>query len=214
MTAPVTLIDYGAGNLLSVARAVRHLGVETIIAETPAAVAAARRLILPGVGAFAACMGALSRNGLEEAVRRSIASGNPLLGICVGMQLLFEGSDEFGDHAGLGLLPGRVRAIPSGAIDGRQRKVPHIGWNSLRPASGNGPWRDGLLAGVTPGESVYFVHSFVAEPENEPDLAAICEYEGIRLAAVVQRDNLHGCQFHPEKSGPLGLRILKNFLDL
>ncbi len=213
MTARVTLVDCGAGNLLSVARAVRHLGAEAIIAETPAAIAAAERLVLPGVGAFAACMAGLARNRLDEAVRLYAAGGKPFLGICVGMQMLFGGSDEFGAHAGLDLLPGWVRAIPAES-GGRPRKVPHIGWNGLRPANGDGPWTDGLLAGVSPGDSVYFVHSFAAEPADDSDRAAVCDYEGARITAVVRRGNLHGCQFHPEKSGPLGLLILKNFLDL
>ena len=213
MSARVTLVDCGAGNLLSVARAVRHLGAEAIVVETPAAVEAAERLILPGVGAFAMCMAGLARNGLDDAVRLYAASGKPFLGICVGMQMLFEGSDEFGAHAGLGLLPGWVRAIPSES-GGRQRKIPHIGWNGLRPANGGGSWDDGLLVGVSPGEGVYFVHSFAAELADDSDRAAVCDYEGTQITAVVQRDNLHGCQFHPEKSGPGGLHILRNFLAL
>jgi len=213
MTATVTLVDYGAGNLLSVARAFRHLGAEVILADTPAAVAGAARLVLPGVGAFAACMTGLEDKGLTDAVRRFAAAGKPFLGICIGMQMMFDGSDEFGTTRGLGLLPGWVRAIPTTDGDGRRRKVPHIGWNALQPANGANRWDDPLMNEIAPGDSVYFVHSFAVEPAERADTLAECDYEGIRLLAAARRDNLAGCQFHPEKSGPVGLRILRGFLD-
>jgi glutamine amidotransferase len=212
MSATVAIVDYGAGNLLSVERALRHLGAEATLAATPAQVAGAERLVLPGVGAFAACMAGLVRSGLDAAVHRFAASGRPFLGICVGLQMMFEGSDEFGATPGLGLFAGWVRAIPPES-GGRRRKIPHVGWNALRPANADG-WNGGLLAGIAPGESVYFVHSFAAEPARESDSLAVCDYEGTRVLAAARRDNLHGCQFHPEKSGPVGLAILRNFLAL
>lgn len=213
MTATVTLVDYGAGNLLSVARAFRHLGTEVVLADTPVAIAAATRLVLPGVGAFAACMAELEQKGLVDAVRRFAAGGKPFLGICIGMQMMFEGSDEFGTTRGLGLLPGWVRAIPTTDGGGRRRKVPHIGWNALHPANGASGWNDPLMGEIAPGDSVYFVHSFAVEPTERADTLAECDYEGARLLAAARRGNLAGCQFHPEKSGPVGLRILRGFLD-
>ena len=212
MAAPVTLVDYGAGNLLSVARAFRHLGAEVVLADTPAAIAAASRLVLPGVGAFAACMAGLEQKGLIDAVRVFASGGKPFLGICIGMQMLFEGSDEFGTTRGLGLLPGWVRAIPSADGNGRRRKVPHIGWNALRPANGASGWNDPLMSEIAPGDSVYFVHSFAVEPIDPSHGLAYCEYEGVRLLAAARHGNLAGCQFHPEKSGPVGLLILHGFL--
>lgn len=212
MATTVTLVDYGVGNLLSVARAFRYLGAEVVLADTPAAVAGAARLVLPGVGAFAACMAELEQKGLVDAVRTFAAGGKPFLGICIGMQMMFDGSDEFGTTRGLGLLPGWARAIPTADGDGRRRKVPHIGWNALHPANGASRWNDPLLGGIAPGDSVYFVHSFAVEPADPSHELARCEYEGVRLLAAARHENLAGCQFHPEKSGPIGLRILRGFL--
>ena len=212
MISRAALVDYDAGNLLSVARAIRHLGIEADLADTPGAVATADRLVLPGVGAFASCMDGLAKRGLVDAVRRYAESARPFLGICVGMQMLFDGSDEFGSNPGLGLIPGWVRAIPARDPDGRTRKIPHVGWNGLKPANGGAGWTDGLLAGVSPGDNVYFVHSFAAAPEKDSDRLAECDYEGARIVAAVRRGNLWGVQFHPEKSGSSGLRILENFL--
>jgi glutamine amidotransferase len=214
MSAPsVAIVDYGAGNLLSVERALRHLGAEVALAANPRAVERAERLVLPGVGAFASCMAELVRSGLDRAVRQYATTGRPFLGICIGLQMMFEGSDEFGQTAGLGLLPGWVRAIPPES-GGRRRKIPHVGWNALRPANGAGGWNGGMLAGIAPGASVYFVHSFAAEPAEESDRLADCDYEGAPVLAAARRGNLWGVQFHPEKSGPIGLAILRNFLAL
>lgn len=214
MTPRVVLMDYGAGNLLSVARAFRHLGADVVLADNPASAKSSDRMVLPGVGAFGACLEAMRQKGLDEPVLRHIEADRPFLGICVGMQLLFEGSDEFGVGAGLGVLPGWVRIIPSRDADGRARKIPHIGWNGLVPSSDGQVWSEGLLKGLHAGESVYFVHSFAAQSVHAEHRLAECEYEGLRLQAAVRRGNLFGCQFHPEKSGPVGLRILNNFLNL
>jgi glutamine amidotransferase len=194
MTKRVTLIDYGIGNLLSVSRAFEACGAEVLQTENPADIAASDYLVLPGVGAFADGMRELESRGLVEPVRAACKSGKPVLGICLGMQMLFTESDEHHLTAGLGVIPGRVQAIPNDAGNGRWRKTPHIGWSELLPPCGVPSWQDA--------------------PASRDDLIAECEYEGTRVCAVVRHGNVHGCQFHPEKSGPVGLMIIKNFLWL
>lgn len=208
----VVVVDFGAGNLLSVCRAFRHLDVEVVLATTPEAVLAAGRLVLPGVGAFGACMSHLRASGLDEPVKVFAASGKPLLGVCVGMQMLFDASEEFGEHPGLGLVPGRVVPVPPKGADGRPHRIPHVGWNRIQPVEGR-TWAGTPLAAVRPGEAVYFVHSFMGMPADPADVLAVADYDGVPLVAAVRRGNLTGCQFHPEKSGPNGLRILGGFLD-
>ncbi|MDR0858424.1 MAG: imidazole glycerol phosphate synthase subunit HisH [Oscillospiraceae bacterium] len=198
----IGIIDYGAGNLHSVANAFRKLGVETFVSGDTAELAAADKLILPGVGAFPMAMARLSHLGLVPFIR---AWDKPLLGICLGMQLLFEIGNEIERGAGLSLIPGEVRRIEPG--DPKLR-LPHIGWNSLDIAR---PSR--LLEGIEPGSYMYFVHSFCAEPSEPETLIASCGY-GEQVAAVVQLGNYCGCQFHPEKSGDVGLRIYANFAKL
>ena len=211
MSATVTVVDFGAGNMFSVQRAFAHLGVEVLLADSPARIESAERLVLPGVGAFAGCMNELKARKLDEPVRAYAASGRPLLGICVGMQMLFDCSDEFGTAHGLGLIAGAVRAIPVNGPRG-EHKVPHIGWSGLFPMGQ--PWTNGLLSGIEPGDQVYFVHSFTAHPVNEECRLADSDYDGCRISAAVRAGNILGCQFHPEKSGETGLRILSNFASL
>ena len=208
----VAVIDYGVGNLLSVSRALVHCGARVTVTADPAAILAADRVVLPGVGAFANGMAALHAAGLDTVVRQVAAAGTPLLGICLGMQMLMVASDEFGETAGLGLIPGRVLQIPSLTASGQTHKIPHIGWNELVLPAGQSVWQGGLLAGIAPGEAVYFVHSFMAEPTSSAHRLADCLYGGIAVSAAVQREHVLGCQFHPEKSGDVGLRVLKNFL--
>jgi glutamine amidotransferase len=169
-------------------------------------------LVLPGVGAFGDGMAALRERGLDEAIRAQAAAGKPLLGICLGAQMLLDGSEEFGHHAGLGLIPGQVRRIPSRGSDGRPVNVPHMGWANLQATRGDKPG-PALLRGTGPDSAVYFVHSLHALPEDADDLVASCRYAGHSLSAMLQRGNVHGCQFHPEKSGPVGLNILRNYLE-
>ena len=208
----VTIIDYGAGNLLSVSRALEYCDARITITSDPAAILTSARVVLPGVGAFADGMATLKAKGLDSVVRKVATAGTPLLGICLGMQMLFDKSEEFVTTAGLSLIPGRVVHIPAITTKGESHKIPHVGWNELvLPAQGYS-WQDGLLAGIEPGEAVYFVHSFMAEPESPEFRLADCSYGGIPVSAAVTRDNVMGCQFHPEKSGEVGLRILKNFL--
>lgn len=209
MSASITVVDYGMGNLHSVSRAFEHLGAQVELTEDPSRIAEARRLVLPGVGAFRRGMEEIGRHGLIEALRGYAASGRPLLGICLGMQMLFDESDEFGRHEGLRLIPGKVSAIPSRRSDGGTRKIPHIGWNGLLRVA---DWTGTVLHGVAQGEEAYFVHSYTAFPADDRYRVAEADYDGFRIAAVVRRDNICGCQFHPEKSGPVGLKILSRFV--
>lgn len=203
----VVIVDYGLGNLLSVARAVRAAGGEPDISSDPADVVGAPRVLLPGVGAFGDGMKGLRERGLVEPLRAYANSGRPLLGICLGMQLLMDRSTEFGDHAGLGLVPGTVERLPGGT-DGL--KLPHVGWSALKPAS---PWPGTPLDTTPAGAEFYFVHSYAAVPAESKDRLADCGYGAGSFCAALRRGNVVGCQFHPEKSGPAGLDILKRFLE-
>jgi imidazole glycerol-phosphate synthase subunit HisH len=200
----IVILDYGMGNLRSVQKAIEAVGSPAEITSDPDRVRAASRVILPGVGAFADAMSELRRTGLGEAFSEAVRQGKPCLGVCLGLQLLFDSSTEDGDHIGLGLLPGRV--VRFAAQPGL--KVPHMGWNTLRirqPAP--------LLAGLPIEPSVYFVHSYYALPQNPGDVAAESDYPD-PFAAVVWRDNLTACQFHPEKSQATGLAMYANFVAL
>ncbi|NWG18265.1 MAG: imidazole glycerol phosphate synthase subunit HisH [Chloroflexi bacterium] len=199
----LAVVDYGAGNLRSVLHALIHLGVEQIqLVREPGDLRGAGKIILPGVGAFGAGMQQIGRQGLVEPLREAIHSGTPYLGICLGMQFLFEYSNEMGLHEGLGLLPGYVTRFP----DDMGLKVPHMGWNQLvlrRPSA--------LLAGVESNSYAYFVHSYYCVAADPADTVVTVDY-GIPFTAVVQRENIYGVQFHPEKSQHVGLQILANFL--
>lgn len=208
----VTVIDYGVGNLLSVSRALEHCGARVTITSDAAVILSASRVVLPGVGAFTDGMTALKTKGLDAVVHQVAVAGTPLLGICLGMQMLFDDSEEFGATAGLGLIPGRVVQIPATTTTGEPHKIPHIGWNELVSPTQCGTWQSGLLADVESGEAVYFVHSFMAVPASPTYRLADCSYGGIPISAAVQRDNVMGCQFHPEKSGAVGLKILRRFI--
>jgi glutamine amidotransferase len=208
----VFVVDYGMGNLFSVVRALERCGARVELASTAQAVESAPGLLLPGVGAFADGMRGLSARGLVGPLRRFAASGRPLLGICLGMQMLFEASEEFGCHEGLGVLPGNVVPVPGTDVDGQPLKVPHIGWSALRPALQRPGWKGTPLATLRPRTSMYFVHSFVASPRDNADLLAECDYGGWPLVAAVARGAVFGCQFHPEKSGPAGLAVLEGFV--
>lgn len=205
MAAPtIAVVDSGSGNLRSVERALAHVGGAPRLTADPDAVRRSDLIVVPGQGAFADCMAAMRQRGLDEAVREVVAAGRPYLGICLGLQILFDESEEHGPVAGLGILAGRVARF---AGDGGL-KVPHIGWNQVRGAGGRG---DPLLAGVPDGAHFYFIHSYCAAPA-EPGLVALrCDYGGAFCAAV-RRDNLFACQFHPEKSQAVGLRLLANFV--
>ena len=212
----VVIADYGVGNLLSVHRAMERCGGAARVSANASDIRGADRLVLPGVGAFGDCMAALRRTGLLEPVLSFIEFGRPMLGVCVGMQILLDDSDEFGPHEGLGLIPGVVRAVPSASADGRQHKIPHTGWTPLEiPAGASADrWRSTILTDTEPGAAAYFVHSYTAHPADPAHRLADVHYGGHRVAAAVVNDNVTGTQFHPEKSGPVGLRMLERFLAL
>ena len=194
------VVDHGAGNLASVVRALGRLGAEVELTSDPARIAAAKRLVLPGDGHFGEAMRALRGRGLEAPLERALDSGAWLLGICVGLQMLFTGSDEAAGVRGLGLLPGRVRRF------GGRLRVPHIGWNQLE-----GFGEGALFHGIPEGGYAYFLHSFYADPTEEHHWLAATEY-GVRFASAAGIGRVLGIQFHPEKSGRLGARVLSNFL--
>lgn len=211
-TSEVTVIDYGVGNLLSVQRGLEHCGAKVILAANPEQILAASRVVLPGVGAFGNAMQALERLGLVAVIRELAQRKTPLLGICLGMQLLLEESEEFGVTAGLGLIPGRVIPVPVKTLTGAAQKIPHIGWSALLPSNAAG-WQETLLQDNRSGEAAYFVHSFMAVPTDPAHRIANCSYGDHMIAATIRRDQITGCQFHPEKSGEVGLRILRRFIS-
>lgn len=208
----VTVIDYGVGNLLSVQRGLENCGARVTLTADPEQILSASRVVLPGVGAFGNAMQELHRLGLVNVIRELARRQTPLLGICLGMQLLLEESEEFGITAGLGLIPGRVIPVPAQTISGERQKIPHIGWSALEPVGASGRWAGTLLQDNCPGESTYFVHSFMAVPTNPANRIADCVYGGHLVPAAIGRDQITGCQFHPEKSGDVGLKILHRFV--
>lgn len=210
----VLIIDYGVGNLLSVQRGFEYCGAKVGISSDPDKIQKASHVILPGVGAFANAMDALHQRDLVEVIHQVVIKGTPLLAICLGMQMLLDESEEFGITRGLGLIPGRVVPIPSLTTEGQSQKIPHIGWSELHPAASIEEWKSSILEKIQDGESVYFVHSFMALPDNDNHRIADASYGGNRIAAVIAKDNVFGCQFHPEKSGDVGLRILRKFINI
>lgn len=200
----IAIIDYDAGNIKSVEKAMLLLGQEVTITGDREEILKADKVILPGVGAFGDAMGNLRRTGLDRVIRETVDKGIPFLGICLGLQLLFERSDEAPGVEGLGILKGEILRIPE--ADGL--KIPHMGWNSLR-LEHNGR----LFRGIREGEYVYFVHSYYLKAEDENIVKASTEY-GVHIHASVEQDNVFACQFHPEKSSDAGIQILKNFVEL
>lgn len=201
MSKKIIIIDYGMGNLYSVQNALKAIGAEPVVTSDAAVIARAEKILLPGVGAFGDCMANLEKSGLIPVIRECLASGKPFLGICLGMQLLFEGSDEAPGVPGLGFFKGQVKYLPT------QLKVPHMGWNKLELRSPSP-----LLAGAA-GEYVYFVHSYHAEPADKSIITSVCDY-GAELTASVGRENVQAFQFHPEKSSRVGMKLLENFMKM
>ena len=213
MNAPeVTIIDYGVGNLLSVQRGLEHCGAKVTLTADPEQILVAKRVVLPGVGAFRNAMQALDQLGLVVVICEIARRQTPLLGICLGMQLLLDESEEFGITAGLGLIPGRVIPVPAQTLSGEMQKIPHIGWSAQHPSIASGGWSGTLLRDNRPGEAAYFVHSFMAVPMDPTHRIADCVYGGHLIPAAIGRDQITGCQFHPEKSGEVGLKILRRFI--
>ena len=203
----IAIIDYGVGNLFSLCSSLKSIGAEAVVTPDPAVIRAADRIILPGVGAFADAAAKLRATGLDRVLLEEAAKGKKIMGICLGMQMLFEESHEYGIHKGLGLIPGRV--VPMAGYIPEELKIPHIGWN---PLILKGESKHPLLKYVEEGDCVYFVHSYFAADCNE-SVIATAEY-GRELTAAVAKGNVMGCQFHPEKSGKVGLAILKAFCEL
>jgi glutamine amidotransferase len=206
MRGLITIIDYGMGNLRSVQKGFEKVGCNAEVTSDPRVVERADRLVLPGVGAFRDCMDNLREGGFIEPIRNHIAAGRPFLGICLGLQLLFTESEEFGRHRGLDIIPGRVCRFPDDLQAGGDKlKVPHMGWNQIdirRPAP--------IFRGLASGESVYFVHSYYVDPQD-PDVVASTTDYGMTFCSSIWRDNVMATQFHPEKSQRVGLKILENF---
>lgn len=200
----VAIVDYGAGNIKSVENAVRFLGHEAVLTRDPEVILKADHCILPGVGAFGDAMARLKKYGLDDVLREVAAKGSPFLGICLGLQLLFESSEESPGSEGLGILKGRILRIP----DGEGRKIPQIGWNDLTfPNEGR------LFKGIDEGAYVYFVHSYYLRAEDPSIVTAQTQY-GVSIDASVESGNVFACQFHPEKSEAVGMKILRNFLEI
>jgi len=196
----IAIIDYGAGNIRSIARALEHLGASVQVTDDPRVVEEARAIVLPGVGSGGAAMARMTERGLDDAIRRATQQGKPFLGICLGMQLLAEHHAE-GEVGGLGLFRGEVRRIPYGP------KIPHMGWNQAIPLRDNLP----IFAAISPREYFYFAHSYYVEPQDAQGVAAVTDY-GSPFCSVIVTERVWGTQFHPEKSGAAGLRLLSNFV--
>ena len=201
----IAIVDYGVGNLFSLKSSFAAIGAEAVVTGDAQVLRTADKILLPGVGAFEDAAKKLRQSGLDAVLKELAAEGKPLMGICLGMQLLFEKSYEYGEHEGLGLIPGRV--VPMQGVIPKDLKIPHIGWNALRICK-----QSPLLKYVKEGDCVYFVHSYFAT-DCEPFVVADTEY-GAWLTAAVAKDNVFGCQFHPEKSGDVGLAILKAFVEI
>lgn len=205
MNSKIAIVDYGLGNLHSVQKAFRHVGHEAAVISSPEQLAGFDRLVLPGVGAFADGMKGLRETGLESALRQHAAQGRPILGICLGAQLLLQTSEEFGHHAGLGLISGKVVKVPCA-----KAPVPHVGWARIQGRQA-GDRLAGVLRETMPGSWMYFIHSFHMVPANDSELLSVCEYGGCQINAAVQQGVIAGVQFHPEKSGREGMKILSTF---
>lgn len=207
----VTVIDYDCGNLFSVCRAIEISGRSFELTSDPEKIANADRLILPGVGAFGSARAALDARDLAAPIHAFVKTGNPFLGICLGMQLLFDSSEEFGTHEGLGLIAGKVSAIPSLRDDGTHRRIPNIGWCPITPPN-NDRWQSTMMRDLAPDAYMYFVHSFVGVPSASDDTLAVVRYDGLELCAAVSHENVTGVQFHPEKSATEGLALINTFV--
>lgn len=208
----IRIVDYGVGNLHSVLKAARQFSSDSQITDEAAEIASADALVLPGVGAFQAGMSGLQSRGLIKAVKDFAESGKPILGICLGAQIMLSYGYEFGKHEGLGIISGSVVIFPE--IKGV--KIPHIGWNAIYPPKsfGKNDWERSVLSSVLDGKEMYFVHSFILKPDSERFVLAMSNYGGYEFCAAIRKGNIYGCQFHPEKSGLEGLNIIKKFIEL
>lgn len=209
----IVIADYGVGNIFSVFHAFEAVGAAASVTKAAADLRHADRLVIPGVGDFANCMERLARQGFQDEVLAFAETGRPLLGICVGMQMLFDTSAENGPTPGLGLVSGTVERIPDAGADGARVKYPNTGWSSITPPDG-GDWQGTALAGLSPGDAMYFMHGYVPNPLDPADRLATFAFHGHTLTAAIRRDNLTGVQFHPERSAKTGLSLLARFAEL
>lgn len=212
----IVVVDYGIGNVFSVCNALRAIGCEAKLTSDLAAIRNADRVILPGVGAFARAMDSLHSKGISGALRDFVATGRPFLGICIGMQVLMDRSSEFGETEGLGFVSGSVERIASQSPSGQHLRVPHIGWAPLVSTGKLGAHWHGTALEEMDGtdDALYFVHSYHCRPSNPDHRIAYVDYDGLEVTAAIRRDNITGLQFHPERSGRVGQKILEGFLEI
>jgi len=203
----IAIVDYGIGNVRSIINAFRKNNVEPILTNDKDTILKADGVVLPGVGAFAHGMENLYKFSLVDTLKLYVDTNKPLLGICLGMQMLLEESEEFGKTKGLGFIKGKVIKMPI-----RNEKLPHVSWNEIKPKSIK--WNDTILDNIEYNSDMYFVHSYVAMPQDDNDVLAITEYDRYNFCSVLKKDNIYGCQFHPEKSGEIGLKVIKNFIKI
>lgn len=210
----IAIVDYGSGNLLSVKNALMKTGTTVRLASNLSDLMAADKIVLPGVGAFQNAMRDLGIKGLIDGIKKKADSGTPIMGICLGMQLLMDSSEEFGFSQGLGLVKGDVTKITCNAPMNKVHKVPNIGWRELEPFDADANWKATILDGVTSKSAVYFAHSYKVRLKYQNNIIAKINYGGVEIPAAINYQNIYGCQFHPEKSGNIGLHILENFCRL
>ena len=209
----VVIIDYGVGNLLSVKRGFENCNINVQVSSDPHVIIKASHAVLPGVGAFGNAMEALEKHGLADTLREIGQKQKPLLGICLGMQLLLDESEEFGKTMGLGLISGKVVSIPALSKTGETLKSPHIGWGEIKPRESRENWDGTALDVISENDAVYFVHSFMSIPNDIQNVIAETDFGGHNIPAVISNGTIIACQFHPEKSGPAGLKILRRFCE-
>ena len=210
----IVIVDYGHGNLKSIQRGFEEVGMRAILSSDSSIISDANRLVLPGVGSFGSGIKHLGGLGLIDAVYDFVEKGNPLLGICLGMQMLFDNGTEHGINKGLGLISGVVNKISEKTETATNRKIPHIGWSALTTLGCDSDWAESCLRNINEGDYVYFVHSYMAMLEGNEYLLSQCNDEGLLIPAAIKKDNITGLQFHPEKSGKIGLQILRDFSNL